>query len=204
MARANQFNHALNDLFKRRTVWLRSILEQPKRGAPTKLTKFHIKNYILKLQRLASDSLSHDLAKDEFENGVRQRKSWHLTKSKGWGYRQKKQSFNTWFNDHISGKNCIYVCWNKRDCIYVGKTTKGPRRISGHFEKIWFNKVTRIDVYESRGRRYLPALECIAVHRFQPKENRSKAETKKWTRKCPLCDIHKNIEHELKAIFRLR
>ena len=78
------------------------------------------------------------------------------------------------------------------------------RRISGHFEKHWFSHATRVDVYQTSGRRALPALECLAIHRFQPRRNKSKAETRKWTSKCPLCKVHREIEQELGRIFRLR
>ena len=49
-----------------------------------------------------------------------------------------------------------------------------------------------------------PMLECLAMHRFQPTYNAAKAETKKWTSKCPLCQVHRNIWTELRAIFRLK
>lgn len=204
MARANQFKKELENLFARRASNLIRLLEKPKRGITKSIKKTHVRRAIKRLQKLASDALAKDLAKKEFENGVRKRKSWKVSITKGWGYKNKKKTFKKWYLNHINTRNCIYVFWKKRKCIYVGKTVSGPGRITSHFVKRWFSGVTRIDVYESRGKRYLPALECIAIHRFQPKENASKAETKKWTRKCPLCEIHKNIEYELKSIFRLR
>ena len=84
-----------------------------------------------------------------------------------------------WFGRHFGGGTYIYVFWNQRKCVYVGKTAKSGGRISGHFEKHWFGSVTRIDVYHATGRRALPALECLAIHRFQPARNKFRAERNK-------------------------
>jgi hypothetical protein len=156
------------------------------------------------MQRLASDALARDLARAEFDSQVVHKKAFHPKKGKGWGRRAKKASFNSWFDAWFGPGPTIYVFWAKRKCLYVGKTNGNGRRVSSHFEKHWFSAATRIDVYEVSRSRSLTSLECMGIHRFQPTRNRFRAERRKWTRKCPLCRVHKEIESEIRGLFRLR
>lgn len=205
MSNQSQFRSELDRLFRRRTYWLRSVVEGTRQGAPQRLSRQHVRRTIGTLQDLASDALADDLARDEFERGVRLRRSWHPKRGKGRGRDAKRRSFNAWFDEHLEPGTYVYVFWrSRRRCVYVGKTTRSGRRISSHFEKHWFGPVTRVDVYSARGRRVLPALECLAIHRFQPARNKFRAERRKWTRRCELCRIHRFIDSELRDIFRLR
>ncbi len=204
MATATEFRYELDRLFRRRTHWLRAVFEGPPPGQPPRLSRSHVKKTIAKLQSLASDILARDMARDEFEDSVDFRRSWHAKRGKGRGVEVKRTAFNFWFDENVGSGPSIYVFWKKRVCIYVGKTLGFGRRISSHFEKAWFLPVTRVDVYAAAGRRALPALECLAIHRFQPRRNKFRAERQKWTKKCPLCEVHRFIERELRDIFRLR
>lgn len=201
---APQFRAELDRLFRRRTYWLRSAVEGPRPGPPPSLNRTHIRRAATKLQELASRALADNLARDEFEEGVLQRRSWHAKRGKGRGADAKRHAFNAWFDERLGPGIYVYVFWNRRRCVYVGKTAKSGRRISGHFDKHWFGGVTRVDVYSARGRRVLPALECLAIHRFQPSRNKFRAERRKWTKRCQLCTTHRLIDQELRSIFRLR
>jgi len=198
------FRRELEALFRRRTQWLRSSVETPHPGRRVSLSKGHVDNAVVRLQELASEVLAEKLARREFELGVRGRRSWHAKRGKGRGVDAKRRSFNQWFDKHLGAGTFVYVFWRRRNCIYVGKTRRSGRRISGHFEKHWFGSVTRVDVYQTTGRRVLPALECLAIHRFQPARNKFKAEKRKWTRRCALCKVHRQINDELRRIFRFR
>jgi hypothetical protein len=201
MSRAAEFNRALDHLYRQRTRWLRQILGRRERGPHPKLGRTKIDNTIRVLQQLASEALANRLAKSEFTRSVAHKKSWHV---KGWGWREKQRSFNHWFDRYIQYRSCVYVIWKSKNCVYVGKTRMGSGRPSSHFEKHWFHGATRIDIYALRGKRPLPSLECLAIHRFQPAENRQRAQSLKWTTACPLCKVHKDIQSELRAIFRLK
>ena len=199
-----EFRRELNKLFRRRTHWLRASVEGPQPGPPLSLSRKHVNRSITTLQQLASDALADDLAREDFEVGVRERRSWHCKRGKGRGVDKKRAAFNLWFNNRFGTGSYVYVFWKSRRCVYVGKTRKTGRRISSHFEKHWFGSVTRVDVYRASGRRVLPALECLAIHRFQPARNKFRAERRKWTRKCALCTVHRQIDEELRDIFRFR
>lgn len=201
---ASRFRTELDRLFRRRTHWLRSAVEGPRPGPPLSLSRSHVRRAAATLQDLASEALAAKLARDEFENGVLQRRSWHAKKGKGRGADAKRRSFNAWFDERLRPGTYVYVFWNRRHCVYVGKTARSGRRISSHFDKHWFGGVTRVDVHTARGRRILPALECLAIHRFQPTRNKFRAERRKWTKRCRLCTVHRMIDQELRSIFRLR
>ena len=201
MAYSKQFNRALDGLYKRRTDGLRRILD-PKPGPIRGLTKKQREKKILELEEIASKGLGKKLAKLEFSRVVTGRKSW---RSKGRGKRRRVQSFRRWIRKHVSSRRGkVYVFWKKRECRYVGRTGGRGSRPSHHFKRGWFAGTTRIDVYTTNQRRSAPRLECLAIHRFRPTRNKVKAAAKRWTTRCPLCDVHKLIRTELRKIYRFR
>jgi hypothetical protein len=204
MSRAGEFWRELDDLFDRRTTWLRSVFERPRPGKPRKLARKHVQQSIARLQALASEEWAHDFARREFQDAVEFKRSWHPKRGKGWGRDAKRTAFDDWFGEEVRGGPTIYAFWNRKRCVYVGKTTGSGRRVSSHFVKHWFSGVTRIDVYAVKGTRKLPALECLGIHRFQPSRNKFRAERRKWTTKCALCETHRAIDEELRAMFRLK
>jgi hypothetical protein len=201
---AVKFRVELNDLFRRRSRWLNDALRGARPGRPAGLNRKILNQSIARMQKLASEALAPELARRSFQSGVRSRRSWHPKRGKGHGRAAKRAAFKSWFRSRFSTGTYVYVFWARKQCVYVGKTTKSGGRIASHFEKHWFSGVTRIDVYHTRGRRGLPALECLAIHRFRPLQNKFKAESRKWTSRCELCSVHRQIRHELDDIFRFR
>lgn len=203
MALNNQFRKRLGKLFDRRTDWLCSVFKKAKPGRPQTINRQHIDDAIDELQELASAGLADAYARKEFERSAKGRKSWHVKRGKGRGVRTKKMAFAKWYGSVFGNSSCVYVCWKGTTCEYVGKSLNGGGRPSSHFDKFWFPGVTRVDIYEATPRN-LPAMECLAIHRFRPRRNRFKASAHKWTKHCDMCSLHKDIEEELRTIFRLR
>ena len=203
MAHINKFENALDELFNKRTSWLRSAIGRKKTGPPPKITRRFVKNGISNLQEIASNALANKLAKSEFNKHALGKRAWHI---KGFVIDEKKSLFEEWFRKEFPNLiNCIYVFWGNEKFIYVGRTTVyGGSRPSSHFIKFWFKDVKRIDIFPSEPASQTPKLECLAIHHFDPVRNKKKSATKKWTKKCPLCAIHKNIEEELRKIFKLK
>lgn len=202
MAFSRQFEKSLDKLFRERTAWLRSKLGLKRPGKPPQFSRKKVNKGIRKLQELASEAFSKGLAKSAFEDHVSERRSWHV---KGHGRREKRQLFSRWFKDTFGeAHGCVYSFWNGKKCLYVGRTGRGGSRPSHHFKSYWFSYATRVTIFGVRGKSNLPMVECLAIHYFSPSYNSNSASTKKWTKACPLCEIHKAIELELRSIFRLR
>jgi len=202
MAHVNQFVNDLDVLFQKRTYWLRSAIGSKKPGQPPKITRKFVDKGITHLQDIASHALANKLAKLEFDKYTHKKKAWHV---KGYGVDGKKEEFEKWFRKEFPNlKTCVYVFWGNKKWIYVGRTGGGGSRPSSHFIKFWFRDVNRIDIFLSTSASQTPKLECLAIHHFDPVRNKNKSATKKWTKKCPLCTIHKDIEKELRKIFNLR
>jgi hypothetical protein len=182
---------------------LRFAIGPKKPGKPSEFKRQSVDKGINKLQKIASHALARKLAKSEFEQYASTKKAWHI---KGHGITEKKPNFEEWFRKTFpKEKPCIYAFWgNNSKCIYIGKTGSGGSRPSSHFDKYWFPEVKRIDVYPVNSQSQVPKLECLAIHHFEPKQNKNKAATKKWTKACPLCVVHKDIEKELRRIFRFK
>lgn len=201
MAYLTSFEKKLDQLFQNRTYSLRSRLGLKKRGSKPQMTREKINESIEELQNLASNILAKGLAKKEFEENAMHKKGRKVI---GWGWKKQKKLFEEWFQkNYANQREVIYVFWNKNKCLYVGRTGNGGCRPSSHFSEKWC-RATRVDIYPSNSKSQLPKLECLAVHRFEPSENNYKPSDKKWTKKCPLCAVHKQIEGDLRKIFKIK
>jgi len=202
MSHQGEFNRRLDDLYKRRTGWLRTVLTKANPGPVPKLNKQQRERAIKYLQGIALDALARRMAKKEFERSVAERKTW---KTKGWGADKKLQLFRAWARNRIDRKSGkVYVFWHTRKCLYVGRTKGRGSRPSQHFKRGWFKDTTRIVVYMAPHKRDIPRLECLASHRYLPAKNKNKIAKEKWTPKCPLCRLHRKIKTEMRTIFRFR
>ena len=201
MAYLTAFEKKLDQLFFDRTYELRSKLGMKKPGPKPHLTKGKIDKAIHDLQHLVSNSLAKDYQEKEFKKNAGHKKRRKII---GKGWKNRKKAFEQWFKKNFRKQNeLVYVFWNKKRCVYVGRTGKGGSRPSSHFSKIWCH-VTWIDLYPVKSETNLPKLECLAVHRFKPSVNTNLPSKKKWTKKCPLCDIHNQIKADLKKIFKIK
>ena len=88
----------------------------------------------------------------------------------------------------------IYIFWSGKKCKYVGKSIVGGTRPQIHFEKYWFNDVTKINIYSTSQRSQIPKLECLAIHRFEPSVNCYKPSFSGNAKSCPICDTEKLIK----------
>src|ERR1041384_116234 len=201
MARLTSFERRLDRLFHDRTYALRSSLGLKRPGPHPKMTRKRIDHSIAALQDLSSSIMAGKIARKEFKENARPKKGRKIT---GWGWKQQQERFENWFKQKFPNqKDLVYVFWNREKCVYVGRTGAGGSRPSSHFNKKWCH-ITRVDVYPTGAKSQTPKLECLAVHRFEPSQNNYKPSAKKCTKKCPLCAIHKEIERELRKIFRIR
>lgn len=203
MAFSNQFEKALDGLFRQRTHWLRTKLGDSKPGKPPEFSRKKVNVGIEKLQDIASKAFAPRLARKGFEKHITIRKLYHI---KGHGREDKKKRFNKWYDNYFNPRRgYVYSFWKyDKTCIYVGRTGSGGSRPSGHFEKFWFSQAKRITVFQLKSKSQIPKIECLAIHHFQPRRNKNKASTKKWTKACPLCEKHRLIEKELHRIFRFK
>jgi hypothetical protein len=129
--------------------------------------------------------------------------SWQPKKGKGWNRDAKKSSFGKTYESRVGKKGCVYAFWSGNRCEYVGRTKKGKGRPQAHFNKYWFSKVTRIDIWVAKDS-VLPKLECLAMDLFDPVQNDIKAARRKFTSKCPVCSVVEEIREDLRSLFRLR
>lgn len=201
---ATEFHRVLDELFERRTSWLRKVVDKGRKQRPQIFDPERRRNGIEKLKKLATECLAGNLAKKEFKATIDKKKQWRCTKSKGWSRDDKREHFDDWFSRNIPYKNCIYVFWKGRRAEYVGRAVQGKGRPHDHFKKFWFNGVTRIDIYSTSLASQIPKLECLAIHLWEPKQNGLKASIPKWAKKCPVCTVHRLISEQLGDIFALR
>jgi len=153
---------------------------------------------------MAEECLARKTWRREAKKHVRQKKQWHAKRGKGRGVEAKRDHFKAWYGKHIDYDNCVYVFWANRKCVYVGRTLKGKGRPHSHFSKFWFSSVTRLDVYATSRAREVAKLECLAIHRFKPTRNKTKAASARGAAKCPICKVQRSIKSDLRGMFSFR
>jgi len=202
MAFSRQFERQLDRLFRKRTQWLRSKLGLKRTGKPPIFSRRVVNRGISRLQDLALNAFAWRLAKSTFDEHVSERRNWQV---KGRGRDEQIKHFRRWFKpDFGNARGHVYSFWSGQKSLYVGRTGRGGGRPASHFKTFWFSRASRVTIFRVRGRKNLPRVECLAIHHFRPVYNTNTASSKKWTKSCPLCDIHEAIEGELRDIFRLR
>ncbi len=204
MALVKRFDMELNKLFYRRTSWLKAAIGKKLPGRPHEFNRKQVYPMLDKLGEIAAAILVKRRARGEFSKIRDVKRQWQVKRGKGHGVDAKQESFKRWYKKHIGSKNCVYVFWARRRCVYVGRTLHGHGRPAGWFDRVWFQPVTRIDIYSISNPSRVPKAECLAMHLFDPAENDYWPSIGKYTKKCTICSATKEIEQELKSIFRLR
>ena len=200
---AIQFDQELDKLYQSRTAVLRHLVRKPS-GRSLSFSQAKRRKAEESLKGIYSRARGPSAFRQHFRSGGVQKKQWHPKRGKGWGTDDRKRNFKIWYGDNIRDNNCIYIFWAGKRCMYVGRTVRGRGRPQQHFEKGWFARVTRIDIYATGSPSEIPRLECIAIHNFDPIKNKRKASKAKWTKKCTICKGLKTIERELQQIFGQR
>ena len=200
----SEFNHELDRLYHIRTDRLRHMLGPKIKGKSPKFNR-DIRNRVIEnLKEITAEALVKDFTRKEIKRRVEKKRSWLITRGKGVNLDAKKENFKEWYDKKCQGhRTCIYIFWRGRKCLYVGKTQKGPNRIISHIYDKRFGNPSRITLYLTRAKRNLPILECLAIHNFNPRINKTKAAKKKFTAKCPLCKRTRQIEKDLRRIFSI-
>jgi hypothetical protein len=200
---ANKFDRELTKLFRKRTHGLRAYMWPISGTAPT-LARKNVSSAINRLRNIAEDDYLKSRYARRLLSEYDYKRQWHSKKGKGFGRAAKKRSFKRWYDKKITTKNCVYAFWNGKYCLYVGRTLNGKGRPTSHFDKHWFSKATRVDVYGFDRRRDVPRFECLLTHKRNPSYSIMKPSTKKYYSPCPVCDGKKFIGDEVRWIFRLR
>lgn len=200
---ARRFNNELKKLFDARTYQLKTNI-WPGRGPVLKITKKKIRRSIAKLEDLAEIGLLRSKNCKHLLRDFDYKKQWHPKLGKGYGRFERKRRFKEWYERHIATQNCVYAFWSPHGCLYVGRTLNGKGRPSSHFEKYWFGKATRLDIYAFERKRDVPRFECMFTHRHGPSYSKIRPASKKFYSRCPICDVREQIRTDVKSLFRLR
>ena len=97
----------------------------------------------------------------------------------------------------------MYVFWNGKKCMYVGKA-KSYRRLHSYKRSYFLNAANRLRVWQIKSPGRLASAECLALHLFSPQYNENKAAKVKWGKKCPVCKRHDALRDDLDSLLRLK
>ncbi len=204
MALDAKFERELQKLFHRRTSWLRQAIGKLRPGRPHVFNRKKVEPKLDELGELATEILERRRARRAFRRVVDKKRQWHVKRGKGYGVDAKRDKFKRWYDNRIGNKNCVYAFWSQKECIYVGRTSRGRGRPTAWFDRVWFQPVTRIDIYSVLRRSEVGKAECLAVHLFDPSVNKNWPSFESYTKRCPICEATRAIDEELQSIFRLR
>lgn len=196
MAFHTQFHRKLDQLWKRQTENLRALIK-PKPGMRLAFTRQKRNRLIDDLLELATAALLRRLARRAFKDTYVKRRLFHL---KGRGRVARGQSLVP-FSKSLSGP-IVYAFWKGRRCLYVGKGRR-PSRLKSH-RKSYGREAESVEVFIVRSKSYLPKAECLATHRFKPRDLAIRPSREAWGKKCPVCVRHDRIRRELFGLFAMR
>ena len=199
-----KFDSQLAKLFSDRTHWLKSLIRKKVRGKAPHFNRNKVEIGIRTLQKNATEALLHSRLVPSISDLCDQKAQWHPKMGNGRGVKAKIARFKQWYDTKITSAHCVYLFWNNRTCLYIGRTLNGKGRPLSHFEKKWFDKATRLDILAFRTKRDVAMSECLATHKFKPKHSSIKPSRKKWFTRCPICEVNNHIRAEVKQIFRLK
>jgi hypothetical protein len=199
-----EFDTQIDRLFRSRIHKLKSAV-WPAKGAAPMMTKKKVNHVIGRLQNVTRDAFlrtkgTKKILREDFDY----KRQWHPKRGKGWGRAAKSQHFKNWYEKNITTKNCVYAFWQKKNCLYIGRTLNGKGRPTNHFQKYWFGKATRVDVFAFDRKRDVPRFECLLTHKYDPSYSRMKPSAKKYYSRCAVCDGTDSVKSELKTFFRLK
>jgi len=198
---AKQFEKELLKLFRARTHLLRSYM-WPIAGSAPVISKERVTRSIQRLKNIAQADYLRSREARSILSDYAKKKQWHPKKGKGIGWLAKRNKFQNWYDSKITTKNCVYEFWGRSQCLYVGRTLNGKGRPTAHFEKHWFGKATRIDIYGFDRKRDVARFECMRTHQWDPTYPRIRPSKRRYSAHCPVCQGRKKIEVEVRRMFR--
>lgn len=176
----------------------------PSAGAAPTLSRRKIGKSITKLQDIAELDFLKSKGARKILKSYDYKRQWHSKKGKGFGRAAKRRSFKYWYDRRITTKNCVYAFWNGSHCLYIGRTLNGKGRPTAHFDKYWFGKATRVDVFGFDRKRNVPQYECMLTHKYEPSNKQMTPSSRRYYTPCPVCVGRKYIKEQVKRLFRLR
>lgn len=198
MALAKQFSRKLDQLWKRRIAEFRSLVI-PTHGAILKFTRKRRDKVIKEVVGIASRIVLKREGHREFDKVVTQRR---LRMIKGRGLLQRGDNLVRWARETLRGP-IIYAFWRKRKCLYVGKGASW-RRLRNYRKSAYMLEATCVEVFQIAGKSQLAKAECLATHKFDPRDIKADPAEVRWGKTCPVCEKHDQIRSELRSIFRMK
>ncbi|MBI2647169.1 hypothetical protein HYW99_01715 [Candidatus Woesearchaeota archaeon] len=199
MSLKGQFDKKLKELLRIRLYKVYKELKISGSGQPPKYSKRKFKDEIKEIIKGVSDILINTREiKKEWRKASKHKKTF---KANGWGKNEKKKIFREKYDKKIKFKNCAYVFCNRNKALYVGRTVNGKGRPSSQFKNTDCSGTTNIKIYPTSKDSYVPRLECLAWHKFKPKNKGITPSKPKWSKKCPICKTQKLIKSELEKVL---
>lgn len=199
MALASQFLKKLDQLWKRRTEELRSLVVPRGGGQPLRFTRERRDRLIDEALSFATSVLLKRQGHRAFNKVVNRRR---LRQIKGRGVLDRAERLLDWARAKLRGP-IVYAFWRKRKCLYVGKGNSW-KRLRHYARSIYIREATCIEVFQIAGKSQLAKAECLATHLFRPRDNINMAAEVRWGKVCPICERHDQIRAELKTIFKMK
>ena len=141
MALTKQFSKRLDDLWRRRTAELRSLVVPAGSGQPLQFTRRRRDKLIDQAQELATKVLLKREGRKEFNRVVHGRQ---LRQIKGRGSIDRGEKLIEWVQAKVRGP-IVYAFWRGRKCLYVGKGGSW-KRLRGYAKSIYVRDATCLSV----------------------------------------------------------
>ncbi len=195
MGFVKDFDRQIEALWHRRSTYVRSLV-RARPGRQKGFSRKHREDAIRRLEDLATTIIARSVGRHRLRTITIWLSQHRL---RGRGRRQRFEGMVKWA-EGLRRSPIIYSFWRGRKCLYVGKS-KSSGCLRSYGRDVVLAHATRVKVLGIRGKSRLVQAECLCMHLFQPKENRIGASRRRWSKKCPVCDVNRKIKDEIRAVF---
>lgn len=189
----------LDNLWKRRTAVLRSLVVSRGAGQPPKFSRAVRDHLIEELLDDATELLIKSTGHKEFKKVVSERR---LRQIRGHGLLNRGRNLMRWVEAELDGP-IVYAFWRSNRCLYIGKG-KTPGRLWHYERSAYLIQATCLKVFLVPRVSELGKAECLATHLFQPRDQKIIPAKAKWGKECPVCQQHDAIREELSMLFKMK
>jgi len=201
MSFEKQFEKTLDELWKRRTSKIRSLVIHAGRGKRARFDRDIREKLLGDLLALSTQILlKRKDIQDKFEKGFGETR-YH--KIRGRGYLNRYRNIYEWAKTEFPRDSLLYIFWKKRTCLYVGKAPS-YLRLRAYKKSKYLKEATRIQIRLVPSKSELARQECLAIHYYNPKDNKNKPPKQPWGKSCPICSSHDTIRREILALFTMK
>lgn len=121
-----------------------------------------------------------------------------------WLRKKQTRVYNS--KPELIGKPHVYIFWNGKKCVYVGrtKTAKNIKGGGGKWRLQNWREAKRLEIRFIRNKRNLPKAECLAKDIYEPYLNKISVSMPRYSSPCPVQEDIAHLDRGFKKLAKIK